>query len=74
VRRTATRSLNPTIVHAEEADVVSFQVVDRTKGDGARGEWVSDLPGVIRPPLPWTVEVSDGGVWLASPDAGLAGR
>lgn len=57
----AVSSLNPTTIHVEEADAVSFHVVDRTTGEGVRGEWASDLPGVIRPLLPWQVEV-------ASPD------
>ena len=48
---------------------MSFQVVDRTQGDGARGEWVSDLPGVVRPLLPWTIEDGTGAQWLASPDS-----
>jgi len=63
----AVSSLNPTVVHAMEADAVSFQVVDRTQGEGARGEWASDLPGVVRPLLSWSIE-SNGVQWRASPD------
>ncbi|MEX2293216.1 MAG: ABC transporter ATP-binding protein [Acidimicrobiales bacterium] len=59
----AVSSLNPTTVHAMEADAVSFHVVDRTSGEGARGEWANDLPGVVRPLLPWTIKDSYGEVW-----------
>lgn len=65
----AISSLNPTVVHAMEADAVSFQVVDRTRGDGARGEWAGDLPGVVRPLLPWTILDGSGMQWRASPEA-----
>ena len=47
---------NPNVIHALERDVVSFQVVDRTEGDGARGEYAGgEWPGVIRPLLDWQV-------------------
>jgi lipopolysaccharide transport system ATP-binding protein len=59
----AISSLNPTVIHANEADVVSFQVVDRTTGQGARGEWSGDLPGVVRPLLPWTISDDRGCRW-----------
>jgi lipopolysaccharide transport system ATP-binding protein len=52
---------NPTVVHAGEQDAVAFQVADRSTGDGVRGEYVGDWPGVVRPMLRWTVETSDGG-------------
>lgn len=55
---TAISSLNPTQVHVEVPDAVSFQVVDRTTGDGVRGEWVSEYPGVVRPLLDWLVTVT----------------
>ena len=52
----AVASINPTVAHAVEPDAVSFQVVDRSEGDGVRGEWVGPYPGVIRPALVWTVK------------------
>jgi lipopolysaccharide transport system ATP-binding protein len=49
-------SYNPNEIHALERDVVSFQVVDRTQGDGVRGEHAGGKwPGVIRPLLEWEV-------------------
>jgi lipopolysaccharide transport system ATP-binding protein len=53
----AVSTQNPTVVHAIEHDAVAFQVVDRSVGDGVRGEWVGDLPGVVRPMLDWRVSV-----------------
>jgi lipopolysaccharide transport system ATP-binding protein len=53
----AVGSYNPNVVHAIERDVVSFQVVDRSEGDGARGAYAgSEWPGVVRPLLTWNVE------------------
>ena len=52
----AVATLNPNCVHAQERDVVTFQVVDRTSGEGVRGEFTGDWPGLIRPMLDWTIE------------------
>jgi lipopolysaccharide transport system ATP-binding protein len=52
----ALSTYNPTVIHALEEDAVAFHVVDRSKGDGVRGEWANDYPGVVRPMLDWTVE------------------
>lgn len=49
---------NPTSVHVAVDDAVSFQVVDRSVGFGARGPFVGDWPGVVRPKLDWTASVS----------------
>lgn len=49
-------TLDPRLGHAVELDAVAFQVVDRTDGDGARGTYTGDWPGVVRPLLDWTVE------------------
>lgn len=46
------------IVHAREVDAIAFQVVDRSDGDGARGEYSRLWPGAVRPMLDWTVDVS----------------
>ncbi len=52
----AISTYNPTHVHVLERDAVSFQVVDRSTGDGVRGEYANEWPGVVRPMLDWTVE------------------
>ena len=54
----AVSSYNPTRVHALEADAVAFQVVDRSTGDGVRGEYGSEWPGVVRPMLDWQIHQS----------------
>lgn len=48
---------NPTVVHSEEPDAVAFQVVDRSTGDGVRGPYVGEWPGVVRPMLRWDIRV-----------------
>ena len=54
-------TFNPFVNHAVERDAVAFQVVDRTEGDGVRGPYTHDWPGVVRPMLEWHVEnVSPG--------------
>ncbi len=47
---------NPDIAHVFERDVVAFQIVDRSTGDGVRGEFTGRWPGVVRPMLNWKVE------------------
>jgi lipopolysaccharide transport system ATP-binding protein len=37
-----------------ERDAVAFQVVDSMSGEGARGDYVGKIPGVVRPLLKWT--------------------
>jgi lipopolysaccharide transport system ATP-binding protein len=49
-------TLEPPTRHVMERDAVSFQVVDRSQGDGVRGETLIDWPGVIRPMLDWDVD------------------
>ena len=49
-------SYNPDIVHLLERDVVSFQIVDRSEGDGVRGDYGGVWPGVVRPMLTWRIE------------------
>jgi lipopolysaccharide transport system ATP-binding protein len=51
----AVTSLNPTEVHAVEYDAVAFHVMDPSEGDGVRGDWAGDFPGVVRPMLDWQV-------------------
>jgi lipopolysaccharide transport system ATP-binding protein len=51
----AISSYNPTMVHAAEPDAVTFQVVDRSTGDGVRGPYTGIWPGVVRPMLDWTI-------------------
>lgn len=51
---------NPTMVHAQETDAIAFVVVDRSEGDGTRGEFANDYPGVVRPLLDWDVDQVSG--------------
>jgi lipopolysaccharide transport system ATP-binding protein len=52
----AVATYNPTHGHAVELDAIAFQVVDRTEGDGVRGTYAGEWPGVVRPMLDWTVD------------------
>jgi lipopolysaccharide transport system ATP-binding protein len=51
----AVSTLEPVTVHAIENDAVAFQVVDQSDGDGVRGPYVNEYPGVVRPMLDWDV-------------------
>jgi lipopolysaccharide transport system ATP-binding protein len=53
----AVSTINPTEACDVERDAVSFQVEDRSHGDGARGLIATDFPGIVRPLLKWTMEV-----------------
>jgi len=73
----AVSSYNPTIVHAVERDVVAFDVVDRTEGDGVRGVYTNEWPGVVRPMLEWRVaqrawETSRPSHWVGDRETGQA--
>jgi lipopolysaccharide transport system ATP-binding protein len=46
-------------VHALERDAVTFTIVDRSNGDGARGPYAGPLPGVVRPMLGWELQTID---------------
>jgi lipopolysaccharide transport system ATP-binding protein len=61
IRDAAITSLNPTVVHAHERDPVAFQVIDQSEGDGVRGPYVNEYPGVMRPMLRWDLYDLDGG-------------
>ncbi|HEY8870341.1 MAG TPA: ABC transporter ATP-binding protein [Candidatus Limnocylindrales bacterium] len=58
-------TLAPLVNHAVERDAVAFQVVDRSDGDGVRGHYANDWPGVVRPMLEWHIEIP-----LAASDRG----
>jgi lipopolysaccharide transport system ATP-binding protein len=49
---------NPSRFLAYERDAVSFLVTDQSQGDGARGEYVGDFPGVVRPLFDWKVRTN----------------
>jgi lipopolysaccharide transport system ATP-binding protein len=40
-------------VHCEYPDAVTFQVLDNSNPDNARGDYIGRFPGVIRPILDW---------------------
>jgi lipopolysaccharide transport system ATP-binding protein len=48
-------SFAPFVRHVTEPDVVAFQAVDRMTGRGVRGEYASDMAGVVRPMLDWAI-------------------
>lgn len=53
----AATTYEPFIVHFMERDAVTFNVIDSTDGDSARGDYAGILPGVVRPVLDWQTEV-----------------
>jgi lipopolysaccharide transport system ATP-binding protein len=52
----AVSTFNPSVAHAIERDAIAFQIVDRSEGDGVRGESTNEWPGVLRPMLEWRTE------------------
>jgi homopolymeric O-antigen transport system ATP-binding protein len=49
-------SLDPFIGHFRERDAIAFQVVDSLDGDSARGDWVGEMGGAVRPLLQWSTD------------------
>jgi lipopolysaccharide transport system ATP-binding protein len=47
-----------TALHAQAANVVTFQVLDTQAKDSARGDYVGPMGGTIRPLLEWTTHLS----------------
>ena len=57
----AVSTMDPTIVHFYEPDVVAFQIVDNLEGNSARGDYAGAVPGVVRPLLQWTTRYKPSG-------------
>jgi lipopolysaccharide transport system ATP-binding protein len=55
-------------VHALVPGAVAFQVDDHFGGDSARGDYMGDFPGVIRPIVEWSTDV----VVADEPESGIA--
>jgi lipopolysaccharide transport system ATP-binding protein len=51
---------NPHVVHFSERDAVTFNVIDSTDGDTARGDLAGFIPGAVRPMLEWETEMENG--------------
>ena len=54
----AVSTFDPPIAHAIERDAIAFHVVDRSQGDGVRGDASGEWPGVVRPMLEWRTSVA----------------
>jgi len=52
----AIATLNPERVHFYEKDIVAFNVLDSLEGDSARGDYIGNMPGVVRPIFEWSSE------------------
>jgi lipopolysaccharide transport system ATP-binding protein len=47
------RTLNPNIRHLRVDDAVAFHVLDSLDGDSARGDYLGNVNGIVRPLLKW---------------------
>lgn len=54
----AVNSYHPSIIHAYLEDAISFEVVDHSDGDGVRGSYVGQWPGLVRPWLEWQTQMN----------------
>jgi len=50
-------TLDPIIPQYYEGEVVAFQVIDKFSDQSARGDWVGNMGGAVRPRLDWNIEV-----------------
>jgi len=50
-------SYDPYVLHVCENDAVTFQVEDRSDGDGSRGVYPGRWPGLVRPMLDWQIDI-----------------
>jgi lipopolysaccharide transport system ATP-binding protein len=49
-------TMEPPVLQFTERDAVAFHVIDSMEHDSARGDWAGNLPGMIRPLLPWSTQ------------------
>mgnify|MGYP005846006273 CR=1 FL=1 len=56
----ANTTLDPIVPQFCVRDAVAFQVIDSHDGNSARGDWVGDLPGIVRPMLSWETRFRQG--------------
>ncbi len=49
-------TFEPLTVHLIERDTVTFNITDKIEGDSARGNYVGEMPGVVRPILEWETQ------------------
>lgn len=54
----ALTTYEPMEVHFVEWDAVTFNVVDSTEGDSARGDYAGAMPGVVRPVFDWETDAA----------------
>jgi lipopolysaccharide transport system ATP-binding protein len=52
----AISTVTPLIVHVHERGLLTLNVVDPGEGDSLRGDFAGDIPGAVRPTLPWKTE------------------
>ncbi len=52
----AVSTMSPVVVHFFEESAVAVQVIDKSEGDSARGDYAGPMPGLVRPLLNWTTE------------------
>ncbi len=50
-----------TRMHAFKPEAVVFDVVDPFEGDGARGDYIGEFPGVVRPVVDWSTQIHQAG-------------
>ena len=48
----------PHQIHFNERDAVTFNVIDSTDGDAARGDFAGPMPGAVRPLLEWRTKIT----------------
>ncbi len=48
------RSIRPETYHGHAPDAIAFHVRESFEADSVRGDWVREIPGVVRPSLEWT--------------------
>lgn len=52
----AVTELETTYTHAIQRDAISFHVIDRSEGDGARGDYQAPMIGAVRPLIDWEIQ------------------
>jgi len=54
-------TVHPTIVQFSKRKIMAFEVSDCGEGESARGDWLAEMDGVVRPTLDWKTQYNPDG-------------
>jgi len=50
---------SPFVIHFHELDAIAFSIYDPIDGSSARGDYLLQFPGIVRPLLQWETRLEE---------------